>query len=91
MDKTLADLFTAWWASGDRDAARVLADRLQELPAETLADSLQGFRQAATNAVVLVEPFRDIGERFANAFQRLAQTLQARMSLPEEPDAEQGR
>ncbi|HKB35358.1 MAG TPA: hypothetical protein VKD72_02825 [Gemmataceae bacterium] len=69
MDKLTGDLWAAWWETGDRDAARVLADRLQELPAETLADSLQGFREAATNAIVLGEASRDIGERFANAFQ----------------------
>ena len=28
VDPTLAGLLTAWWASGDRDAARVLADCL---------------------------------------------------------------
>jgi len=84
MDKTLADLFTAWWASGDRDAALVLADRLQELSAEQVADALSAFRQAATNAVALGEAYRDIGERFANAFQGLAQTLQARTMLPDD-------
>jgi len=56
MDTTLADLFAAWWACGDADHARVLADalieqgaldeQLAEVSAFELADMLENYRRA---------------------------------------------
>jgi hypothetical protein len=47
MDQTLLDLFTVWWASGNREAALVLADRLKELSSEQVAETLPAVRAAA--------------------------------------------
>ena len=62
MDKMLADLFAAWWVSGDKDAARVLADRLQELDAEQVAEALLQFRAAALQLPVPTEAARRAAE-----------------------------
>jgi len=50
MDTRPADLLTAWWESGDKDSARVLADRLAELDSATVAEALVEFRTAALAA-----------------------------------------
>jgi len=44
MDQDLLELLDAWWGTGDLDAARVVADRLQELPSEKVARTLLVFR-----------------------------------------------
>jgi len=88
MDRsTLSDLFTAWWDSGDRDAARVLADALLEsgelkeqfvdLPAEQLAGMLQTFRSAALVAPVLAAAFGRVSEALGTALQEAVQGFRA--------------
>jgi hypothetical protein len=73
MDRTLADLFTAWWLSGDKDAGRVLADRLRKLPSsDDVAGVLEEFRYAARAAFV-TEVFGHTTE----AFQSFARALRA--------------
>jgi hypothetical protein len=47
LDPILAGLLASWWATGDKDAARVLARRLHELPSQDVADVLVKFRSAA--------------------------------------------
>jgi len=88
MDKTLADLFTSWWVSGKRDVATVLADRLQELDSEQIADVLLQFRSAVTTLPALVHAFRLSVERMGPAFQGIAYALSAAVS--EEPPEQQG-
>ena len=85
MDKTLADLFTAWWESGDADHARVLADalteagvlddRLADLSAVELADVLQSFRAAVMLAPALAAAFNRIGVALGEAIQGVARML----------------
>src|SRR5262245_15262330 len=68
MDKTLAGLLTPWWISGDKDAARLLADPLQQLSAEDVAEVLTEFRATATPAPQLADAFRFIGTSLAAVF-----------------------
>jgi hypothetical protein len=75
MDKTLSDLFTAWWMTGDKDAARVLADRLQELSSEQVAEVLMTFRDTVHTLPALADQFRRVGEAMGRAFETLARAL----------------
>ena len=88
MDKTLADLFTSWWVSGTQDAAKVLADRLQELDSEQIADVLLRFRSVNTTWPALVNALRLSVERMGPAYQEIARALTA--AVPEEPPEQQG-
>src|SRR5262245_51131648 len=45
VDKTLMGLLMNWWNGGAIDEARVLADRLGELPSETIAITLERFSE----------------------------------------------
>jgi len=43
VDQQLTGLLVQFWATGDHDSARVLADRFQELSAEQVAEALVKF------------------------------------------------
>jgi hypothetical protein len=70
-DRTLANLFAAWWDSGDRDAALVLVDRLHELSSEQVAGVLMEFHKKVTTLPALAEVFQLIGASMAEAFRGL--------------------
>jgi hypothetical protein len=74
--------------SGKRDVAKVLADRLQELDSEQIADLLLQFRSVVTPLPGLVNAFRLSVERMGPAFQGIARALTA--AVPEEPPEQQG-
>jgi hypothetical protein len=76
MDKTLAALFTAWWTTGERDAALVLADRLHELPSEQVADVLLAFRSTINTLPLVAETFARACEAMKAAFAALERMLE---------------
>jgi hypothetical protein len=67
MDETLANLLVQFWMTGDRDTAKVLADRLQELPAEQVAEALVEFRRLVVGLPYFIEAMRRVGESMAGA------------------------
>jgi hypothetical protein len=85
MDTRPADLLTAWWASGDPDSARVVADALLEcgdlpdclrdLSAEDLVDLLVKFRAVAMTVPVIARAFGAVVETASNALQAFARGL----------------
>jgi len=60
--------------SCDKETARVLADRLQQMPAGDIAETLLQCR-AMTQAPQLAAAFRQIGQTMTNAFQAIAAAL----------------
>jgi len=64
-----------WWASGDRDAALVLADRLQQLDAEQVAEALLQFRAAALQLPVPAEAARRAAETVVGGVGSFARAL----------------
>src|SRR5262249_51836684 len=95
MDKTLADLFTAWWVSRTQDAARFLADGLQERDRDQIAAVLLRFRSVNTPWPAVFTAPRLSVERRGPAYQEIARALQeiARAltaAVPEEPPEQQG-
>ena len=80
MDQQLASLLVTFWAEGDLDSAKVLADRLQELPAADIAQALVEFRTAvkvapmvAEAASIGLEGVRAALKAFASAVGRLSE------------------
>ena len=56
MDQQLASLLVSFWTTGDHDSARVLADRLTEMPAEDVAAALVRFRVLVQVTPAMFEP-----------------------------------
>jgi len=80
VDQQLASLLVTFWAEGDLDSAKVLADRLQELPAADIAQALVEFRTAvkvapmvAEAASIGLEGVRAAIKAFASAVGRLSE------------------
>jgi len=56
VDQQLASLLVSFWTTGDHDSARVLADRLTEMPAEDVAAALVRFRVMVQVTPAMFEP-----------------------------------
>ena len=85
MDTKPTDLLTAWWESGDPDAARVAADamlesgtlpdRLRDLSALELADVLQRFRSMVLAVPALAAMANKVVEGATEGVRALARAL----------------
>ena len=77
MDQQLTSLLGSFWSTGDPDAARVLADRLQELPAEDVAEALVRFRTVLQVLPALVEAGRLAVGGARDVFRAITEALRA--------------
>ena len=73
MDQQLASLLLNFWRAGTLDSAKVLADRLQELPAEDVAQALVEFHQLVKVTPALAQVSRSALEGVRAALRPFAE------------------
>ena len=81
MDQQLASLLVSFWTTGDHDSARVLADRLQEMPAEDVAVALVRFRVLVQVTPAMIDAGRAAFDGAPGAFAAIVKALRR---LPDE-------
>jgi len=82
MSPQLSSLLANFWREGDLDSPRVLADKLQELPAAEVAEALVHFRTVVSAGQALGEVGKVAFESAAAAFRAFAEALPS--LLPDE-------
>ena len=76
----LASLLVSFWTTGDHDSARVLADRLTEMPAEDVAAALVRFRVMVQVTPAMIDAGRAAFDGAPGAFAAIVKALR----LPDE-------